>query len=71
MNVKPLQLYGGGLVQMEVTAPRPRTRSPPSTTPPSWWAGAWTKKSNKPYWLVKNSYGQDWGEMVDGTRACR
>ncbi|OUS45053.1 hypothetical protein BE221DRAFT_195626, partial [Ostreococcus tauri] len=62
LNIKPLQLYGGGIV---------RTRDcPPASSDPllainhaavlvGW---GYDDESKQPYWIMKNSYDSDWGE---------
>ena len=62
MNVKPLQLYGGGLVQMEDCPPASSDQIAAINHAAVVVGWGVDEESNKPYWLVKNSYGQDWGE---------
>jgi hypothetical protein len=62
MNVKPLQLYGGGLVQMEDCPPASSDQIAAINHAAVVVGWGVDEESDKPYWLVKNSYGQDWGE---------
>ena len=62
MNVKPLQLYGGGLVQMSDCPPASEDQISAINHAAVVVGWGVDEDSQKPYWLVKNSYGQDWGE---------
>ena len=62
MNVKPLQLYGGGLVQMQDCPPASDDQINAINHAAVVMGWGIDEESEKPYFLVKNSYGQDWGE---------
>jgi hypothetical protein len=62
MNVKPLQLYGGGLVQMADCPPASEDQINAINHAAVVVGWGVDEESEKPYFLVKNSYGQDWGE---------
>ena len=62
MNVKPLQLYGGGLVTMEDCPPASSDQINAINHAAVVVGWGEDEESGKPYFLVKNSYGQDWGE---------
>jgi C1A family cysteine protease len=62
VNIKPLQLYGGGIVRM--------ADCPPASSDPllainhaavliGW---GYDEESSQGYWIMKNSYDTDWGE---------
>lgn len=62
VNIKPLQLYGGGIVRM--------ADCPPASTDPllainhaavliGW---GYDEETDQGYWIMKNSYDTDWGE---------
>ena len=62
LNVKPLQLYGGGLVQVADCPPASMdsvTAINHAAVIVGW---GMDEAAKKPYWLIKNSYGVDWGE---------
>jgi len=62
LNVKPLQLYGGGLVQVADCPPASMdsvTAINHAAVIVGWGVD---EAAKKPYWLIKNSYGVDWGE---------
>ena len=62
LNIKPLQLYGGGLVQV-ADCPPASTDSVTAINHAAVIVGWGTDEATKkPYWLIKNSYGVDWGE---------
>jgi len=62
LNVKPLQLYGGGLVQV-ADCPPASTDSVTAINHAAVIVGwGMDDVAKKPYWLIKNSYGVDWGE---------
>ena len=62
LNVKPLQLYGGGLVQV-ADCPPASTDSVTAINHAAVIVGwGMDEAAKKPYWLIKNSYGVDWGE---------
>ena len=62
MNVKPLQLYGGGLVTMEDCPPASSDQINAINHAAVVVGWGEDEESGKPYFLIKNSYGQDWGE---------
>jgi hypothetical protein len=62
VNIKPLQLYGGGIVRI--------ADCPPASTDPllainhaavliGW---GYDEETDQGYWIMKNSYDTDWGE---------
>lgn len=62
LNVKPLQLYGGGLVQV-ADCPPASTDSVTAINHAAVIVGwGMDEAAKKPYWLIKNSYGVYWGE---------
>lgn len=62
MNVKPLQLYGGGLVQMADCPPASEDQISAINHAAVVVGWGVDEESKKPYFIIKNSYGQDWGE---------
>jgi hypothetical protein len=62
VNIKPLQLYGGGIVRMHDCPPadiNPLLAINHAAVLVGW---GYDKDSNQPYWILKNSYDADWGE---------
>jgi len=62
VNIKPLQLYGGGIVRVHNCPPadsNPLLAINHAAVLVGW---GYDKDSNQPYWILKNSYDADWGE---------
>ena len=62
LNVKPLQLYGGGIVRLEDCPPAsddPLLAINHAAVLVGW---GYDVPSKQPYWIMKNSYDDDWGE---------